>query len=85
MRFRQFAPGEYKGTKFDLHGLKRKAERETLLGKRIGYDRRGSCMLHYGRVTGLSGRGLEVDGSAMDANDFEQIVVLDDQGDPHGA
>lgn len=79
-RFRQYLPGEYKGARVYLPVLRSKAEREKLIGKRIGYDRRGSCMLGYGRVTGVVGNGLEVNGSHMDLCEFDQIVVLDDQG-----
>jgi ribosomal protein L35AE/L33A len=75
---RKYAPGEYKGTRVDLKSLKRKQEREKLVGKRIGYDQYGSCMMHYGRVTGTWGRSLFVDGSPMDLYEFEQIVILDD-------
>ncbi len=79
-RFRQFAPGEYKGARVHLPDLKRKNEREKLIGKRIGFDRRGSCMLGYGLVTGVVGKALEVNGNPMDLCCFDQIVVLDDQG-----
>lgn len=79
-RFREFAPGVYAGEKLFLPDLKRKAERKKLIGKRIGYDQRGSCMMHYGWVTGEFPRALEVNGSVMDLCQFDQIVILADQG-----
>ena len=81
-RFRQFAPGEYEGTKVSVRYA---AERRALIGKRIGYDERGSCMKHYGRVTAVIGREIEINGDRLLHYDrFEQVVVLTDQGLPEG-
>lgn len=80
MRTLKFAPGKYTGTTVDLKSLKRKAEREKLVGKSIGYDLRGSYLMNYGTVTGLVGRSLEVNGNVRDLHEFDQIVVLHDRG-----
>lgn len=81
-RFRQFAPGEYEGTRVSVRTIK---ERRALLGKRIGYDERGSCMKHYGRVTAVYRTEIEIDGGSIKHYDvFEQVVVLTDQGLPEG-
>lgn len=77
---REYAPGEYKGTAVNLADLRRKEGREKLVGKRIGYDRKGSCLMNFGLVTAVLGTSLEVNGNVIDRNQFTQIVILDDQG-----
>lgn len=52
-RYRQFAPSKFDGERAEL---RTKAQRKALVGKRIGYDLRGSCMSHFGRVTGEGNR-----------------------------
>lgn len=78
-RFRQFAPGDYDGKQV---GFKTAAERKALIGKRIGFDLRGSCMKHYGTVIAVHGREIELENSIIDCSQFEQIVILHDQGEP---
>lgn len=75
-RFRQYAPGEYKGERVDYSTA---ALRRALIGKRIGFDTKQSCMLGYGRVTDASGRNIEIDHNWYYVNDITQIVVLADQ------
>lgn len=76
-RYRQFAPSSFDGEKVEL---RTKAQRKVLLGKRIGYDLRGSCMSHYGRITGEGSRyEIEIDGSLTNISSLEQVVVLRDQ------
>lgn len=76
-RFREYAPSEFDG---ERAGIRRKADREKLVGKRVGYDLRGSSMSHVGRVTGPGGRGtIEIGGGLMDVSEITQLVVLNDQ------
>lgn len=70
---RQFAPGEYGGTKVEFDTA---AKRRALIGKRIGYDVRGSCLLHRGTVTDAARRSIEIDGNWYDVPQIEKIEVL---------
>lgn len=76
-RFRTFAPSEFDGTPA---GIRRKADREKLIGKRVGYDLERSCMSHVGVVTGAGGRGtIEIGHNAVALTSITQMVVLNDQ------
>lgn len=57
-----------------------KSEKIALIGKRIGYDLRSSCLAHYGTVTGQSRGALEIDGDPISISSIQQVVVLTNQG-----
>lgn len=76
-RFREYAASEFDGTPA---GVRRKADREKLIGKRVGYDLKGSSFSNVGRVTGAGGRGtIEIDEGLVALTDITQLVVLNDQ------
>lgn len=76
-RFRTFAPSEFDGVSA---GIRRKADREKLIGKRVGYDLKGSSFSNVGQVTGAGGRGtIEIDEGLVALTDITQLVVLNDQ------
>lgn len=78
-RFRKYALSDYPGTRLSISELKRKAERQKLIGKRIGFDLASSCMSHIGTVTGSIGREIEIDGNLYSLDEFQQISLLHDQ------
>jgi len=71
--YRQYAPGQYGGIPAPFSTIK---ERRALIGKRVGYDRRGSIMLNRGTVTDAEGRNIKIDDSWFDKNEIEKIEVL---------
>lgn len=84
MSYRTFAPGVYEGKAIYLPSLRQKKFREGLIGKRIGYDLRGSCLMAHARVTGVCGQELVLNNSDYVHRDrFTQLVILDEQGDPN--
>jgi hypothetical protein len=50
-----------------------------LIGKRVGFDLRGSLLSRYGQVTGAERGEIYIDGSPVNTSSIEQICVLDDQ------
>lgn len=76
MMSRKFAPGEYDGERVEFATA---AQRRALIGKKIGYDTRRSCMKGFGTVTDAHGRSIEINHNWYDKRDIEQIVVLSNQ------
>lgn len=74
MMFRQYELSKFNGTKVNFKTM---AQRRELIGKRVGYDLRGSCMSHYGEVTGTERGEIYIDGNPVNVGSIEQLCVLD--------
>lgn len=56
---------------------KKMRDRRALIGKRIGYDLRGSSYAHYGTVTCVGRYEIFVDGSEVLVGSIEQLNIID--------
>lgn len=79
---RTYELSKFDGERIALSDLRKKPKRKALVGKRIGYDLRGSFMAHKGTITGEGNRyEIEIDGNMRSIAGLEQVVVLREQGE----
>ena len=76
MNYRVYELSVFDGTRVEFKTI---AQRRALIGKRVGYDMRGSCMAHYGEVTGAERGEIYIDGSPLNLGSIEQLCVLSKQ------